>query len=75
MNKYIPQFLNLIFQQANVVAVGNLSNREFRDLQSLLYAHNSLRIFPPQGRMNFRLTVLAEISKSILCLESDVHHT
>ena len=35
--------------------------------------HNPLKIFPPQGRMNFWLTVLTGISDPRLCLESDVH--
>ena len=63
--------------QANVVGVENLSKWSSEICRSAVVVglpHNSSRVFLPQGRMYFRLTVLSEISESRLCLESGVHY-
>ena len=61
--------LNRIFQEANVVGVGNLSwSSEI--VGRLLHP---LKIFTPWGRTNFWPTVLTGISDPRLCLVFDVH--
>ena len=43
MNKYKPRSLNLIFQQANVAGVGNLSNEDPKSAVVVGLPHNSLK--------------------------------
>ena len=54
--------LNLIFQQANVAGVEICQNEDLKSAVVVCLLHNSSKIFPPWGRMNFWLTVLTGIS-------------
>ena len=63
-----PQFRILSSNKQMLLVLGTCQNEDPRSAVFVGLPHNFLRIFPPKGRMNFRLTVLAEISESKLCL-------